>query len=155
MPSLNFFLDVTSPDIPSTTAVCSGFLNLNSKREHCESCLPPVKILDQMVCQGGAWKRSQGVRRRDNPFAKQNQAKAHFASFPSPTDGFPLLLPGRQVQCCMGTRRTLACFSANVAPADSMLYRHTHMSGVSIPVQCLCVCTTFFRLNSTGWYIEG
>ena len=145
MPSLNFFLDVTSPDIPSTTAVCSGFLNLHSELEHCESCLPPAKTLKQMVRQGGGWKRSQGVRRRNNPFAKQNQAQAHFACFPSPTDGFPLLLPGCQVQCCMGTRRTLACFSANVAPADSMLYRHTHMSGVSIPVQCLCVCTTFFR----------
>ena len=151
MPSLNFFLDVISPDIPSTTAVCSGFLNLHSELENCESCLTPAKALKQMVCQGGAWKRSQGVRRRDNPFAKQNQAQAHFASFPSPTDGFPLLLPRRQVQCCMGTRRTLACCSANMArPADSMHYRQTHMSGVSIPVQCLCVCTTFFRLNSTG-----
>lgn len=128
MPSLNFFLDVISPDIPSTTAVCSGFLNLNSKLEHCESCLPPAKTLKQMVRQGGGWKRSQGVRRCNNPFAKQNQAQAHFASFPSPTDGFPLLLPGCQVQCCMGTRRTLACFSANVArPADSMHYRHTQL----------------------------
>ena len=128
MPSLNCFLDVTSPDIPSTTAVCSGFLNLHSELEHCESCLPPVKALKQMVCQGDGWKRTQGVWRCNNPFAKQNQAQAHFASFPSPTDGFPLLLPGCQVQCCMGTRRTLACFSANVArPADSMHYRHTQL----------------------------
>ena len=127
MPSLNFFLDVTSPDIPSTTAVCSGFLNLYSKLEHCESCLPPVKALKQMVCQGDGWKRTQGVWRCNNPFAKQNQAQAHFASFPSPTDGFPLLLPGCQVQCCMGSRRMLACFSATVAPADAMHYRHTQL----------------------------
>ena len=147
MPSLNFFLDVTSPDIPSTTAVCSGFLNLYSKLEHCESCLPPVKTLKQMVCQGGSRKRSQGVRRCNNPFAKQNYIQPHLSSFPSLLDGFPFIVAWTPCPTLFGVQEDASLLFSQCGPCrptlvylcSSILYRHTNMSGVSIPVQCLCV----------------
>ena len=77
MPSLSFSLEVTSPEIPSIRAVCSGFLQSHSGE--CSTSLSPGQALEQVVCQGCCWKRTQAVGGCNHPFTKQNDVQAHFS----------------------------------------------------------------------------
>ena len=70
MPSLSFSLEVTSPEIPSIRAVCSGFLQSNTGES--STSLSPGQALKQVVCKGGCRKRTQAVGGCNHPFTKQN-----------------------------------------------------------------------------------
>ena len=106
MPSLNFSLEVTSPEIPSTRAVCSGFLHSHTEK-FCKLFNTPSQTLKQVECQGRCRKRTQAVRGCNNPFTKQNDVQAHLFSFTAKMD-FALLWLGCLGQYCLGSKRTQA-----------------------------------------------